>query len=213
MINNISQTNVLCSEVIAKLRNKNTEPPVFRHNLRELGIYLAYEASKYLSKKDTVVKTPLGNKKMKVIADDISVISILRAAAPMAEGVLSQYKHASVGFVSASRGKMLNEQGTDFRIDGDYFNVPYLENKVAILVDPMLASGSTLLYLVDKLYHQNPTKIIILCAIASNYGLKRLKGKYDELIILAGDIDPVLDKKGYIVPGLGDAGDRAFNTE
>ncbi|MBA7585432.1 Uracil phosphoribosyltransferase [subsurface metagenome] len=110
-----------------------------------------------------------------------------------------------------SKMKML-EKGRDFRIDGTYVNIPYLEDKVAIIVDPMLASGSTILYILNIIKEQKPKKIIILCAIASQYGIERIQSKFQDSIIIAGAVDSILNEKGYIIPGLGDAGDRAFNT-
>ncbi len=212
MLINIGSTSVLVSEVIGKLRDKNTEPSVFRENLKRLGTYLAYEASKIMGKSVKKVESPLGEAKIDYLKDNICVIAILRAALPMLEGVLEQFSRAAVGVVSVSRGKMLQEKGRDFRIDGTYVNIPYLEDKVAIIVDPMLASGSTILYILNIIKEQKPKKIIILCAIASQYGIERIQNNFQDSIIIAGAVDSILNEKGYIVPGLGDAGDRAFNT-
>jgi len=178
-----------------------------------LGVYLAYEASKFLDTTTQTVESPLGIAEMRTLEDRIVVISILRAALPMSEGVIDQFTRASVGVVSASRGKMLQEGGKNFRIDAAYVNFPFLdEDNVAIIVDPMLASGSTILFLLNMIKQQSPKKVIILCAIASEYGIQRITSQFPDVIILAGAIDPTLNEKGYIVPGLGDAGDRAFNT-
>ena len=118
----------------------------------------------------------------------------------------------ATGIGGIPRGKMIEKDGTDFRIDCAYINIPFLEDKVAIIVDPMLASGSTMLFLLKQLENQKPKKIIILSAIAAKFGIERISGHYPDALILAGAIDPILNEKGYIVPGLGDAGDRAFNT-
>jgi uracil phosphoribosyltransferase len=107
---------------------------------------------------------------------------------------------------------MLKDGGKDFRIDCTYTSIPYLGDNIAIIVDPMLASGSTVLFLLNEIKNQEPKKIIILCAIASKYGIERILKQYPDVLILAGTIDPILNENGYIVPGLGDAGDRAFNT-
>ncbi|MCG3215109.1 MAG: uracil phosphoribosyltransferase [Candidatus Heimdallarchaeota archaeon] len=209
---NYSENSVLISEVIGNLRDIKTEPASFRSNLRKIGGYLAYEASKLLDTTQRTVKTPLGEADVIELKDQIVVITILRAALPMSEGVLEQFTNASVGVISASRGKMLEVGGKDFRIDCTYVNIPYLENKVALIVDPMLASGSTILFLLETLKEQKTKKIIVLCAIASQYGIERIKKKFPEVEIVTGDIDKILNENGYIVPGLGDAGDRAFNT-
>ncbi len=209
---NYSENSVLISEVLGNLRDIKTEPASFRSNLRKIGGYLAYEASKLLDTTQKTVKTPLGEADVIELKDQIVVITILRAALPMSEGVLEQFTNASVGVISASRGKMLDGGGKDFRIDCTYVNIPYLENKVALIVDPMLASGSTILFLLETLKEQKTKKIIVLCAIASQYGIERIKKKFPEVEIVTGDIDKILNENGYIVPGLGDAGDRAFNT-
>jgi len=209
---NLSEKNVLVAEVVSELRNKHTPPTLFRRYLRMLGTYMAYEVASLLETEETTVETPLGIAKARKHKDTIIVITVLRAAVPMAEGVIEQFSTASMGFVSASRGKMLEPGGKDFRIDVTYFNVPKLEGNIAIIVDPMLASASTLLYILERVSEQNPKQIIILSAIASTYGIKRIKDRFPDVIIFAGDIDEYLNEKGYIVPGLGDAGDRAFNT-
>jgi len=210
---NASQSNVLVSELIGKLRDKKTNPADFRNYLRRLGNFLAYEAAKHLNKKCINVETPLGSAKYETIKDEIVIVTILRAALPMSDGVLEIIPKAKVGIISASRGKKIEQDGTDFRIDCTYSNIPYLENKTTIIVDPMLASGSTLEFIMKQLEVQQPSKLIILCAIASEYGVQRTLEAYPQTIIIAGDIDQLLNEKGYIVPGLGDAGDRAFNTE
>ncbi|MHA1953454.1 MAG: uracil phosphoribosyltransferase [Candidatus Heimdallarchaeaceae archaeon] len=209
---NASETSFLISEAIGRLRDKQTAPASFRIILKRIGSFLAYEVSRYLDTKTSSVESPLGTANFDELKDDIVVVSILRAALPMSEGVLEIFSDASVGVVSTSRGKMLETDGTDFRIDCTYTSIPFLEDKVAIIVDPMLASGSTMLFLLKQLVNQKPKKIIILCAIAAKFGIEKILEHYPEVLILAGAIDPILNEKGYIVPGLGDAGDRAFNT-
>ena len=212
MWENASKNNVIISEIISKLRDKNTVPTDFRLNLRRLGNFLAFEAAKHLDSKTDTVQTPLGEAKYDEIVDNIVIVSILRAALPMSDGVHETLPNAALGVISASRGKKLQEDGKDFRIDCTYTNIPYLENNVAVIVDPMLASGSTLLFLLKQIETQKPKKIIVLCAIASQYGIERIIAHNSDIIIIAGDIDSVLNERGYIIPGLGDAGDRAFNT-
>ncbi len=173
---------------------------------------MAFEAAKHLDSKTSRVQTPLGKAKYEKLVDNIVIISILRAALPMSDGVLETLPDASLGVISASRGKKLLDDGKDFRIDCTYTNIPYLEDNIVVIVDPMLASGSTLLFLLKQIENQKPKKIIILCAIASQYGIERIEKHNSDVIIIAGDVDSILNEKGYIIPGLGDAGDRAFNT-
>jgi uracil phosphoribosyltransferase len=209
---NASKSNVLVSELIGKLRDKRTSPVDFRTYLKRLGNFLAYEAAKQFTKKSVEVETPLGKAVFETIEEDIVIVTILRAALPMSEGVLEVIPRAKVGVISASRGKQIDEDGTNFRIDCTYSNIPFLENKTAIIVDPMLASGSTLSFIIQQLEVQKPSKLIILSAIASKYGVQRIIDNHPQAIIITGEVDQELNSKGYIVPGLGDAGDRAFNT-
>ena len=212
MLFNGSESNLLISDLVGKLRNKQTEAADFRNSLRRLGNFLAYESAKYLDSELVQVETPLGKVNYNRIQDNITVIIILRAALSMSEGVIEVFSNAKLGVISASRGKKLQKDGKDFRIDCTYSNIPYLEDTNVMIVDPMLASGSTLLYVIQQIKEQKPRKIIVLCAIASKYGINRIQTKYPEIHILVGAVDEELNDKGYIVPGLGDAGDRAFNT-
>ena len=212
MLVELRKNNVLVSRTIAELRNKNTPPPQFRRALRRLGRYLAYEAARFMEPEPIQVETPLGIAQEARIKPAISVLAILRAALPMADGVLEELDYASIGVISASRGAQVDENGRDFKIEGNYEKLPDLENSVTLIVDPMLASGSTISHVVNRLSPQVRKQTMILCAIASEYGAKRLLAEYPDLTILAGAVDETLNSHGYIVPGLGDAGDRAFNT-
>ncbi|MHA1197871.1 MAG: uracil phosphoribosyltransferase [Candidatus Heimdallarchaeaceae archaeon] len=209
---NTSEANVLISELIGKLRDKETIPADFRDNLRRLGVFLTYEAANHFGRTSVKTETPLGEAEYETTSEEIVIVTILRAAMPMSEGVLEVIPEAKVGIIAAARGKMIQKDGKDFRIDCNYFNVPYLKNRIAIIVDPMLASGSTILFTLQELKNQEPLRIIILCAIATKYAIDRILENHPQAIIIAGDVDKELNEKGYIVPGLGDAGDRAFNT-
>ncbi len=212
MLTNGSKINALISEAVGKIRNKDTTPADFRINLKRIGSYLAYEASKFLETEELSTETPLGIAYFNKIKNNIVIITILRAAIPMSEGVLEVLHRAKVGIISAARGKQLQDDGKDFRIDSMYSNIPILEGKNVIIVDPMIASGSTLTFTLKEIKNKKPLKIIVLCAIASQFGIERIQEEFPEVIILVGAIDKELNEKGYIVPGLGDAGDRAFNT-
>ena len=212
MPKNCSERNALISETIGKVRDKETESADFRKNLKLIGKYLAYETAEFLETEEHTTETPLGTAKFRKIKDNIVIITILRAALPMSEGVLEVIPKTKVGIISASRGKKLQEDGKDFRVDCTYSSIPFVENKTVVIVDPMLASGSTLSFIMNELIKQKPSKLVIICAIASEFGINRILEEFPQTTIIAGDIDKELNEKGYIVPGLGDAGDRAFNT-
>ncbi|RMG31005.1 MAG: uracil phosphoribosyltransferase, partial [Methanobacteriota archaeon] len=208
MLHNL-QSHPFASKTVAVLRNKETQPPQFRRALNRLGKLLSYEIAQKLDLVKKEVESPLGKANYHDFKDEISVIAILRAALPMAEGVIEEFENAHIGFFSASRSKMLDEKGRDFEIDITYSKLPNLNNHIAIIVDPMLATASTLLHVIQAVKEGKPKKVIIACAIASEYGIKRVQENHPDVEIYTGAIDAVLNEKGYIVPGLGDAGDRA----
>ena len=127
--------------------------------------------------------------------------------------MLDAIDNSSLGLISASRSDMIGEGGTAFRINGGYSKIPPLDNKVVFVVDPMLASGSSIKYLLNLIKDEKPSKIIVLVAIASEFGVKLIEKTYPDVDIYCGVIDKELNSKGYIVPGLGDAGDRVCNTK
>jgi uracil phosphoribosyltransferase len=203
---------VLISKTISILRNEKTDAESFRYALKRLGRQIAFVIADTLKTSEKKVKTPLGLATYHELSDEITIIGILRAALPMTEGMASEFMEAHIGFISASRGKMIDQNGRKFEIDTSYTKLPHIENHVVIIVDPMLASGSTLLYVLEKVRRKRPKRIIVACAIAATYGIERIEKAFPDVEIFAGAIDRILNEKGYIVPGLGDAGDRAFNT-
>lgn len=207
------ETVPLISKTIANLRNKLTAPPEFRKQLFQLGRYLAYELSKELPTETKTVEGPFGKADYIDVGNGLVILGVLRAALPMAEGVFEEFPEAQIGFLSASRGSMIDNQGKEFEIDTSYAKVPNCTNKTVLIVDPMLASASTLLKIIEGIQEQQPEKILIISAIGTNYGIQRIENKYPQVQIFIGIIDPVLNEIGYIIPGLGDAGDRAYNTE
>lgn len=202
----------LISRVIAKLRDKETRPPAFRAALFKLGQYLSYEISGTLPTIQKNVESPLGKAKYLDISENLVIASILRAALPMAEGVLDEFPDAHFGFLSASREEIKDEKTKDFAIIQNYIKMPMSKDKIVIVVDPMLATGSTLVRVLSELNKTNPSKIIVLSAIASQFGIDKIQKTYPDIEIYTGAIDQDLNEKGYIIPGLGDAGDRAYNT-
>lgn len=204
----------LISKTIANLRNKETTPPDFRRNLFQLGRYLAYEISKELPTDKRIVEGPFGKAEYIDVLHDLVILGVLRAALPMAEGVFEEFPDSSIGFLSASRESMIGKKdGKDFKINMSYVKIPNCEGKTVLIVDPMLASASTLLVIIEKIQSLKPSKIIVIGAIGTEYGINRLEQKFPNVEIYIGIVDPVLNEIGYIIPGLGDAGDRAYNTE
>jgi len=184
----------------------------FRRNIERIGEILCYEMSKILSSGSISIETPLGNSELIVPKDDIVICSILRAGLPFHNGILNYFDKAENAFISAYRHHLNN---TDFEIIVEYIASPNLENKTLLLVDPMLATGQSLALTYDALTsHGIPKQIHILSVIGADAGVEYIKDKFPKNTHLwIAAIDKDLNDKGYIVPGLGDAGDLSFGKK
>jgi uracil phosphoribosyltransferase len=211
-----SLKNSVLNTYITQIRDKEIQKDAmrFRKNIERIGSILAYELSKNLPFSEKEITTPLGNKKMQVIDEKIVLCSILRAGLPLHQGVLNVFDQAENAFISAYR-KHHKDNEKDFTIEVEYFASPSLEEKTLILIDPMLATGSSMVAVYKALkQHGIPKKIHIVSVIGSLQGVEYIEKyfpKSTELWISA--IDDKLNDKGYIIPGLGDAGDLAFGNK
>lgn len=184
----------------------------FRRNTERIGEIAAYEISKMLSFEEIEVTTPLGIKKQQVLAEKPVLATILRAGVPLHQGLLNYFDHADAAFIAAYRKHNKND-GT-FEIEQNYVTCPDLEGRTLIIADPMLATGASLLLVIQGLLEfGKPKQMHIVTVISCTEGLETVLRKYPEVHIWAGDIDEELTAKGYIVPGLGDAGDLAFGSK
>jgi len=211
IINVLDQKNSILNKFIAEIRDAETQKDSmrFRRNIERIGEILAYELSQSLEFENSVVSTPLGTKIVKVPKNNIVLCSILRAGLPLHNGLLNYFDEAENGFISAYR-KHINE--TEFEIVVEYFASPNLDGKILILADPMLATGQSIVSVYDGLKkHGTPKEIHLACAIGSVEGIEYVKNHFPENTKLwIGTVDDKLNDKGYIVPGLGDAGDLSF---
>lgn len=185
----------------------------FRRNIERIGEILAYELSQTLDFQNKTITTPLGTKQIDVPEKDIVLCSILRAGLPLHNGLLNYFDHAENAFISAYRK---HTSDNDFEIKVEYFVSPSLENKTLILADPMLATGQSLVSVFKGLQqkHGTPKKIHLVCVIGSTEGIDYIKKHLPENITLwIATVDDKLNKQGYIIPGLGDAGDLAFGKK
>ncbi len=213
MIVNLSQQHSLISNWVGELRDVNiqTDRMRFRRNLERIGEAAAYEISKVLPFEEKEVQTPLGVATHKVLKEQPVLATILRAGLAMHTGLLNYFDQADNAFISAYRKH--NKDGS-FEISLDYVSCPELENRVIIVSDPMLATGSSLVKTIKFLREEgHPREIHIVVAIACTVGIEYVKREEPSATIWCGDIDDELTAKGYIVPGLGDAGDLAFGTK
>ncbi|MBN1233088.1 MAG: uracil phosphoribosyltransferase [Candidatus Coatesbacteria bacterium] len=204
----------LIQELLTKLRDKKTSQIPFRKGLVTLGRIMGYELIKTMSIKKIKVETPIGQADGVEIPDrdNIVIVQILRASMPFVEGLIKAFPEAKMGVVSAKRIEGSNDSDFRFKIEMDYMNVPEIsQDTILLLADPMLASGSTLLKVIDELLKLgNPKRLIVAAVIASPLGVERLFQNFPQAELIVAALDPSLNDNGYIVPGLGDAGDRAF---
>lgn len=213
MIVNLSEQHSLISNWIYELRNVEIQNDRmrFRRNLERIGEIAAYEISKKLPFIEKEVETPLGISDSKILKEQPVLATILRAGIPLHQGLLNFFDKADNAFISAYRKH--NKDGS-FEISLEYISCPDLEDRILIISDPMLATGSSLAKTIHYLKEEGPPKEIhIVVAIACTVGIEYVKREAPNVTIWCGDIDDELTAKGYIVPGLGDAGDLAFGSK
>lgn len=213
MVINLSEQHSLVTNWIAELRDVEvqTDRMRFRRNLERIGEVIAYEISKKLVFEDKEIQTALGIAESKVIKDQPVLATILRAGLPLHQGLLNFFDRADNAFISAYRK---HRKDGSFDISLDYISCPEIENRILIISDPMLATGSSLVKTIQYLKEEGkPKEIHVVTAIACTVGIEYVIREEPFVTIWCGDIDDELTAKGYIVPGLGDAGDLAFGLK
>jgi uracil phosphoribosyltransferase len=209
----LSQQPSIANQFLAELRDKQIQKDRmrFRKNLERLGEVLAFEVSKTLSYQKKEIQTPLEQMGMQLSSDQVVLIAVLRAALPFYQGFLNFFDQAESGFIGAFR----EESGADLTVNLGYHASPNLDNKVLILIDPMLATGqSCVKSLKTLLKHGSPKAIHLVAAFAAPEGVEYLKKAISVPYSLwLGSLDEKLNSKSYIVPGLGDAGDLSFGEK
>ncbi len=212
---NMSEAPSVINQYLSELRDVSIQQDKmrFRHNLERIGEMMAYEISKGLSYKETEVKTPLAPCKCKCLAEGIVLATIFRAGLPLHQGFLNVFDKAENGFVSAFR-YYKDKECREVGVHVEYMASPDLTGKTLIIVDPMLAKGFSLELAVDAfLKNGTPKRIIMASVIAAQEGVDHIVkcfGDHEEVELWCAAIDPVLNERSYIVPGLGDAGDLAY---
>ena len=213
MVNNLSEQHSLISNWVSELRDVTVQNDRlrFRRNLERIAEVIGYEISKQFETSEKIVKTPLGEHPSKVLKNQPVLATILRAGLAMHNGLLNYFDKADNAYLSAYRKH--HPDGT-FDICLEYISCPDLKDRVVIISDPMLATGSSLVKSIQHLKEiGNFKQIHIVCAIACKTGIEHVLKHIPDAIIWCGDIDNELTSKGYIVPGLGDAGDLAYGTK
>ena len=213
MLTILSEQFSLVNSWINDLRNSEVQSDrmKFRRNMERIGEIAAFEISKGLEQKEIEIVTPLDTIKVKEIAVEPVITTILRAGVPLFQGVLNYFDKADCGFVAAYRKHDANDY---FSIKQDYLTCPNIDGRPLIVADPMLATGASLIEAIkDLLNHGNPTQLHIVAAIASKQGVETVQKAYPDAKIWIGALDENLTSKGYITPGLGDAGDLSYGEK
>ena len=212
IIHQFDQTNSVLNSFIAEIRDVNIQKDAmrFRRNIERIGEVLAYEMSKTLDYEPKEVTTPLGIKKSFLCSDKLVLCSVLRAGLPLHHGILSYFDGAENAFISAYRNHPNNDDA--FEVIVNYFAAPPLDDKILVLTDPMLATGKTLENVLKALKgHGSPKQIHIISVIGSKTGVAKVAETFPQNTQLwIAAVDEGLTSKGYIVPGLGDAGDLSY---
>ena len=214
---NFAETPSLVNRYMLELRDEKIQkdPLRFRCNLDRIGEIMAYEISKRLDYKEVKVHTPLGVADCREPADEIVLATILRAGLPFHHGFLNYFDRAENAFVSAYR-RYREKGGDTFDVVVEYMASPSIEGKTLILVDPMLATGSSMDLAYRALLEKGtPAKIHVASVIASSQSVKYICEHFpvDRTTLWCGDIDAEINDHSYIIPGLGDAGDLAYGEK
>ena len=199
--------NIVLQDRLTKIRKANINGTQFKTGLVEMGRLIGYEFQSTMDIREITVKTPLGSAKGIKIkeTENVVVVAILRAAIPMVEGIMSIFSEAKYGVVGVWR-----EKEYPFQAKMGYVKIPDVQNKIVIVADPMLATGNTMNATLKAIKNQGtPQRIAILNIIATEEGVEKVLENHSEVEIYSCSIENKL-KDGYIVPGLGDAGDIAF---
>lgn len=213
MVINLSDQHSLLSNWVSELRDVEIQNDRmrFRKNLERIGEVAAYEISKKLDWEEKEITTPLGIANCKVLRSQPVLATILRAGLGMHNGLLNYFDKGENAFISAYRKH--HPDGT-FEISMEYISCPELDGKVLIISDPMIATGASLVKAIQYLKGEGVIKEMhVVCAIACTVGIEYILREQPTATIWCGDIDDEITAKGYIVPGLGDAGDLAFGQK
>jgi uracil phosphoribosyltransferase len=213
MVKNLSEQHSLISNWISEIRDTSIQADRmrFRRNIERIGEVTAYEISKTLEWKEVETTTPLGISTSRVLKTQPVIATILRAGMPLHHGMLNYFDKADNAFIAAYRK---HHPDGSFEISLEYLSSPSLEGRPLVICDPMLATGASLVKTIDFLKREGKfTELHIASVIACTEGIDFIRRNAPQAKIWCGAIDQELTAKGYIVPGLGDAGDLAYGEK
>lgn len=198
----------LITHKLTQLRRKETDTKDFRQNLGEIAGLMAYEITRDVPTRKVTIETPVSRVETQEIAMDIVLVPVLRAGLGMVDGITSLIPNAKVGHIGM------------FRDDETLKPLPYFEKfpvtlpeSIVMVLDPMLATGGSASAAIQAIKNQGASSIKLVCIVGSPQGVDKIEKEHPDIQIYLASLDKGLDEKGYIVPGLGDAGDRLFGTK
>lgn len=213
MVYNLSDQQSLVTQWVGEIRDSYVQKDRlrFRRNMERIAEVAAYEISKQLPFELKTIDTPMGTSDVQMLAEQPVLATILRAGLPMHAGLTHYFDKADSAFIAAYRK---HHRDGSFEIEQHYVTCPNLNGRALIIADPMLATGASLIVSLETLLKYGiPSQIHIVAAIACTEGVENVSRKFPDVAIWAGAIDDELTAKGYIVPGLGDAGDLSFGNK
>lgn len=196
----------LAKHFVAHLRDKTTKPALFRTLCKKLSLLLALEASKNFEVTQTEIDTPLEKTTCGVFTEDMVVVPILRAGLGMLEPITELFPNVAVGYVGIQRDE-------ETALPSEYYSkLPPIEGKTVLLTDPMLASGGSAAHAISLIKKCKPKQIILLSIVSAPEGIMLVQEAHPDVKIVTASVDRCLNSKKYILPGLGDFGDRLYGT-
>ncbi len=213
MVHVLSKEQSVTSEFLRELRDETIQKDraKFRKNIERIGQIAAYEISKDLEYVKEFTKSPLGIAQVKVLKEQPIIATILRAGLPLQQGINNMFDQADLAYISAYRK---HSSPSEFEIVLEYVATPNIDNRILIICDPMLATGRSLVKTYQAFMQKGkPSKVYVVSVIGSKQGVDYVLSEIPNAELWIGVIDDKLDKNGYIVPGLGDAGDLSFGEK
>lgn len=204
--NVLELSHPLAKHFMAHLRDRTTKPALFRTLCKKISLLLALEASKDFDVTPLEIDSPLEKTMCSVFAEDIVIVPILRAGLGMIEPIMELFPNVSVGYVGIQRDE-------ETALPSEYYaKMPNLENKTVLVTDPMLATGGSAVHAISIVKKGNPKKVLLLSIVSAPEGVSRVREAHPDVKIVTASIDRALNSRKYILPGLGDFGDRLYGT-
>lgn len=199
-------THPLAQQLLSQLRNKSTGPQEFRRSARVLSTLLAIESTVGLPLKSVKIDTPLEETTVEKLAVGLACVPVLRAGLSMLEPFLELYEDVAVGYIGLERDHVT-------AVARQYYeNMPDMNGRIAVCLDPMLATGGSASNAITLIKNHKPDRVIMVAVVAAPEGVSRLRADHPDVEIYAAALDRELNEKMYILPGLGDYGDRLYGT-